>query len=563
MKLKALTAIIMGLALAGCGGGGNDDRGTGSTTPTGSLGASGNGGNSGADTDNAATPGSAPVSSGGTQFLTQTSQAVQAQEQQSQAVAQKSENPEVTALAQELRNEINVIRQQVTQVSQTNNVTINNNVTAQQQTQINNINNLSGNELDRAYVSGLVDSWRNLLATTLVQARQGTDVQVKQTATANILVVEQRLAFAEELLVKLMPTEYLVQANQVGLLEIQLSQLALQKSTNAQVRQFAQRMIDEHTQMNSRVTAMAQQKNVTLSDTLSAEKQAKVDVMSSYSGADFDKAYMDRNIHVHTKSVSMTSVVAQSSTDADIKALATQNLPMLQAHLQLAQSINTSVQATQLYQLSQNLVTEIQIAQFVQARTNDTQIKALAQQIITQNQSAYTQVVQLSQQTNVTIALTIEPARIQEVRQLMTTRDANADRQTLSLLRTQINQSLQVAQSAQASSDTTVSNVARTRVSVLQSLNARIAQLNNGNGATPANPATSATPVGSGTTGTNTGTSGMTDAGTTTGTGTTGTATTGTATGDGTTTGTVGTGTTGTTTTGTATGTGTGTANAS
>jgi predicted outer membrane protein len=521
MKVKILAAVIMGLFVAGCGGGGDDNDSTASAIPSGSSGANGTASNNGTSS----------ISSGGTQYLNQTSQAVQSQMQQSQAVAQKTSNPEVKALAQQLTTDVNVINQQITQVSNTSNVTINSNVTAQQQTQINTLNTLSGTELDRTYVAGLVNDWKSLLAATLAQARQGTDVQVRQTASADVLTIEQRLAVAEELLVILQPTEYLVDAYEDGLLEIQLGQLALQKGTNAQVKQFAQRMIDDHTQINSRVTALAKQKNVTLPTALSAEQQEIVTLISSFSAADFDKAYMDRNVLTHAEDVSKTTVVSQRGSDADIKALAAQSLPILQEHLQLAQSIDTSLQGSPLYQLGQSLTTEMQFAQLAQASSTNTQIRTLAQQILTEDQATYTQLVQLAQQENVTIPLVIRPVQVQAVLQLLRTTGADVDRQVLGLISEEASQGLQVAQSAQAGNDTGVSNFAKARVSILQSRSARVAQLttpsggagsNDGGGSgdssgaggasSSGNGAASsvATPAGSGTANTETPTTGQT-----------------------------------------------------
>jgi predicted outer membrane protein len=558
MKAKLLTAAIMSLFVAGCGGGGGGESSTASTNPSGSSGANQTG--TGTSGTSAATT---PVSSSGAEYLNETAQVSQSQAQQSQVVVQKTSNPEVQALAQQLNTEVNVINQQVTQVSQNNNVTINNNVTNQQQ--INTINNLSGSELDRAYLTGLVDSWKDLLASTLAQARQATNLQVKQTATTNILVIDQRLVAAKELLFVLQPSRYLADAYQAGLLEIQLGQLALQKTTNAQVRQFAQRMIDNHTQMNSRVTAVAQQENVTLPSTLSAAQQAILTSVSDFSGADFDKAYMDHNVFLHAEVVSKTTVVTERVSDAEIKALAAESLPILQAHLQLAQSIETGLQASQLYQLGQTLITEMQIAQLALVQSTNTQIRTLAQQIITENQASYAQLVQLAQQRNVTIPLVIRPGRVPAVLNLLRARGANTDSQLLSLISVQTSQSLQVAQSAQADNDTSVSSFARARASGLQSRNTQLTQSSTGtdttNTGTTGTGTTNTGTTNTGTTNTGTTNTGTTNTGTTnTGTTNTGTTNTGTTNTGTTSTGTTDTGTTDTGTTGTGT-TGTGTTN--
>jgi predicted outer membrane protein len=543
MKTKAFAAVLIALAVAGCGGSDNNDSATPSDTSGGS--ASNN------------TGGGGSLSSSGSSYLGQTFQTGLSESQQSQAVAQKSANPEVKALAQQLTTEVSVINQQITQLSQNNQVTINNTLTAEQQTQLNNINGLSGAELDQAYVTGLVDAWKNLLAATLVEARQGADIQIRQAASANLLAIEQRLAAAQQVLIVLQPPVYLMDAFEDGLLEIQLGQLALQKASDARVKQFAQRMIDDHTQVNANITALAQQKKITLPTGLSAEQQEIVNTISGFSGADFDKAYMDRNVLTHAEDVSKTTIESQQGSDAEIKGLAAQTLPILQAHLQSAQSIAATLQGSALYQLGQNVAAEIQIAQLAQVRTTDNQVKTQAQQILATSQQGYAQVVQLAQTQNAAVPLLIPPAQVPTVLQLASKTGADFDQSVLNLLQQQANQSLQLVQSLQTSGDAALSNIVVTLTPILQSA-AQLFTTGSGSGSTGATGTgtTGTGTIGTGTTGTGiTGTTGTGTSGTGAtgiGTGTTGTGITGTGTtGIGGTTGTTGTGSFGSGTTGT------------
>lgn len=500
MKAKALAAVLIVLAVAGCGGSDNNDS---AATPSGTSGGTSGGGS---------------LSGSGATYLGQTFQTGLSESQQSQVVAQKTTNPEVKVLAQQLTTEVNVFNQQITQVSQNNQVTINNTLTTEQQAQINNLNSLSGTELDQAYVAGLVDAWKNLLAATLVQARQGTDIQVRQTASANLLAIEQRLAAAQQVLIVLQPPAYLMDAYQDGLLEIQLGQLALQKASNAQVKQFAQRMIDDHTQINANVTTLAQQKKVTLPTDLSAEQKEIVNTISGFSGADFDKAYMDRNVLTHAEDVSKTTIESQRGSDADIMGLAAQTLPTLQAHLQSAQSIDGALQGSALYQLGQNVIAEIQIAQLAQVRATDNQVKTQAQQILTAGQQGYAQVVQLAQTRNAAVPLFIPSAQVSTVLQLAGKTAADFDQSVLNLLQQQASQSLQLLQSLQTGGDAALSNLVTALTPILQSA-VQLFTTGSGSAGTGATGTT-------GTTGTGTiGTTGITG---TTGTGTIGTGTTGT-----------------------------------
>ncbi|MDQ9172377.1 DUF4142 domain-containing protein [Oxalobacteraceae bacterium R-40] len=449
-KFKAIAAIMFGLALAGCGGGGGDDDDTPSNNPS-------------------STPQSGAVSSGGAEYLTQTYQTGQSQAQQSEAATQKSTNPAVRELAQQVNNEITIINQQITNISQSSNVTVNNTLTNEQKVEINNLNSLSGAEFDRAYLRNLVTSVKRLLALTLQQAREGGDVQIRQNAAANVLLIQQRLAAAQETLCLLEPPQYLIGAFEDSLLEIELARIALQKATNDAVKQFAQTMIDEHTQLNTQITALAAQKGVTLPTELGPDKQEIATTISAFSGADFDKAYMDRNVLQHAEDIAKTTVVAEQSTDVEIKAFAAQTLPLLQEHFEQALTISASLQPSAVYQLGQSLVAELQLAQIAQTRSTDDQGRNFGQTIIQQNQASFTQLVQVAQQQNAQIPLVIPPGQVQAALQLLQTSGLNLQ-QIQSLINTQLSQSLQIAQSLQTSTEAGVGNVARVRVQALQNL---------------------------------------------------------------------------------------------
>jgi predicted outer membrane protein len=498
MKAKPLAvAVLAALAVAACGGGGNDNGSAASTTPGSGSGATGTG--SGSNISG----GTGTLSSNDAAYLGATYQTGQGTAQESQTVSQKTANPAVKVLAQQLTTEVTVINQQITQVSQTNQVTITNNLTSQQQTQINTINTLSGAALDQAYVKDVVDAWKSLLAATLKQARQGTDVQVRQTASANVLAIEQRLGAAQQLLIVLQPTAYLVDAYQDGLLEIRLGQLALQKASDAQVKQFGQRMIDDHTQINASIAALAQQKSVTLPTDLSAEQNEIVAQLSAFSGTDFDKAYMDRNVLLHVEDVSKTSTESQQGSDPDIKALAAQGLPVLQTHLQIAQSLAANLKGSALYQLGQNLITELQLAQLAQVRTTGGQVRIRAQQITSAAQASYAQLIQLAQQQNVPVPLSISPDQVQSVQQLASSTGSDFDQAILSLINQFTSLSLQQVQSLQAGGNANVGNLANMLLTVLQSL---VAQVTTGTTGTGTTSTTSIGTTGTGTT--STGTSG-------------------------------------------------------
>lgn len=140
--------------------------------------------------------------------------------------------------------------------------------------------------------------------------------------------------------------EFVTKAVQGGLAEVQLGQLANQNASNVAVRDFGQRMVTDHTQANNRLQQVAAQKDVTLPTDLGEENQAVFDRLSNLTGPEFDRQYMQHMVEDHTQDVSLYQQQSQQGEDTDLKAFATQTLPTLQEHLQLAQSISESLPAS-------------------------------------------------------------------------------------------------------------------------------------------------------------------------------------------------------------------------
>jgi len=137
--------------------------------------------------------------------------------------------------------------------------------------------------------------------------------------------------------------KFAVEAVRGGMEEVALGQLAAQKAANPAVREFGQRMVQDHTQANQQLTQIVSQKGATLpSDTTKAE-QREVDRLRNLSGADFDKAYMGLMVKDHKKDVKEFQRAAQKAKDTDLQAFASKTLPILQEHLGMAQSVESTV----------------------------------------------------------------------------------------------------------------------------------------------------------------------------------------------------------------------------
>ena len=136
---------------------------------------------------------------------------------------------------------------------------------------------------------------------------------------------------------------FVTKAAEGGLAEVELGKLAVEKASNDQVKQFGQRMVDDHSKANDELKTIAQKKNITLPSEISAKDKGLRDRLAKLSGASFDHAYMAAMLSDHKKDVSEFRVESNSGKDADIKAFAAKTLPTLEEHLKLAQDANKVV----------------------------------------------------------------------------------------------------------------------------------------------------------------------------------------------------------------------------
>ncbi|MGZ4961533.1 MAG: DUF4142 domain-containing protein [Limisphaerales bacterium] len=133
------------------------------------------------------------------------------------------------------------------------------------------------------------------------------------------------------------PQQFIKTAYQENLFEVKAGQAAQQKAQNQQTKDFAQSLVQDHQQAIDQLKKLADQKNVQVSEQLSAPRQRMLDELSSLSGADFDKRFMNQQIRMHRRAIALYQQAAQSNTDSEVKQFAQQNVAGLQHHLQMAQ----------------------------------------------------------------------------------------------------------------------------------------------------------------------------------------------------------------------------------
>jgi len=134
------------------------------------------------------------------------------------------------------------------------------------------------------------------------------------------------------------PTSFVKQAAQDGMTEVQLGKLAVQKSQDAKVREFANRMVADHSQANRDLASLAKSKNLDVPASLDSEHQSIVQTLTEKSGAAFDAAYSEHMKADHSEAIALFEG-ASTSSDKDLAAFAQKTLPTLQEHKKMADQL--------------------------------------------------------------------------------------------------------------------------------------------------------------------------------------------------------------------------------
>lgn len=118
-----------------------------------------------------------------------------------------------------------------------------------------------------------------------------------------------------------------------GLMEVKISQLAVNKVASPSIKTHAQHMIDDHMKANDELKMLAAGKNIALPSALNKKQQKCYDKMAKLEGKQFDKKYVKQMKCNHKKAVCVFKKEAKKGKDPELKAWASGKVPVLEAHL--------------------------------------------------------------------------------------------------------------------------------------------------------------------------------------------------------------------------------------
>jgi len=128
-------------------------------------------------------------------------------------------------------------------------------------------------------------------------------------------------------------------ATQAELAEIELSRIAERSAASAETRDFAAKMVHDHSVHNSALAHIALKANVPLPIAPDSDHMHLRDDLIALRGKTFDKAYVEAMRNDHHKMVEFLTAAMNTATNDDLRHFIKQTLPVVQHHLHMAESL--------------------------------------------------------------------------------------------------------------------------------------------------------------------------------------------------------------------------------
>ena len=135
--------------------------------------------------------------------------------------------------------------------------------------------------------------------------------------------------------------DFVTEAAQSDMFEIQSSKMAL-NSPDIPTKDFAQKMIDDHTKTTAELKAAVGkgEAHAALPTAMSSSQQSMIAKLNDLHGADFDKQYHSDQVSAHKDAVSLFQRYGKGGDNPGLKNWAAMTRPALEHHLEMAQNLN-------------------------------------------------------------------------------------------------------------------------------------------------------------------------------------------------------------------------------
>jgi putative membrane protein len=359
--------------------------------------------------------------------------------------------------------------------------------------EVERLEKLSGAEFDRQYMTAMIQHHQRDVAEFQTMSTSARSAEGRQIATTGLPVLQRHLSMATQVGAQVGATggvavsnptpttpnpttpsqtppvgpttttgvqsdinadmPFIRHAGSSNLMEIRLGQVAQSRASNSTVRQFGQRMVDDHTRMQNQLTALVSSTGVPFTAAMDSRHQRQVSRIEQLSGAEFDRAYMQAMIQGHQEDVNQFQTQSQSARSTQIRNLASSSLPVLQQHLSLAVQVGSQVGADTttdvatnpdkggrgkwgtlaadaqfIREVSQDHTMQVQMAELAKDRARDSRVREFAERIIRDHTRMQNQWDAMLERNDVSHRTVLGPRHREKVDLLKPEKGKNFDR---------------------------------------------------------------------------------------------------------------------------------------
>jgi putative membrane protein len=258
--------------------------------------------------------------------------------------------------------------------------------------QLKQLEKLSGADFDRTYMSVMIDDHAKAVNYLQTQSQAAQSAQVRERIAADLPIVQQHLSLAQQVGSQVGATSsvavntpnppvvtqnppvvtqnppvatqnppvvsqttpgnraeikadrrFIQEAMADNFMVVRMGQLAENKATNSAVRQFGQRMVVEHGQMQNQWVAMTSRNGMPMKPGMGRLHRVKEERLKEASANEFDRLFMTMMVQEHQERVGYYSKEGRSAHSAQVRQVVTYSLPILQQHLTMAKQLGAQV----------------------------------------------------------------------------------------------------------------------------------------------------------------------------------------------------------------------------
>src|ERR1044071_7864090 len=131
--------------------------------------------------------------------------------------------------------------------------------------------------------------------------------------------------------------------------DIDFGKMAANKTSNPEVKAFAETMVRDHSAVNAKATALAKKLGVTPEDSdtsksLKADGDKMLAKLKAMHGAEFEKAYIDNEVSYHESVIgALDKTLLPNAKNAELKGLLETGRPIFVSHLEHAKQLQESL----------------------------------------------------------------------------------------------------------------------------------------------------------------------------------------------------------------------------